>query len=203
MIKGYPTIEQARLLLQQGASELVCKYGLDPAPYFFHSEMVAEHAQKIAAKTPYLNSEKAYVLGLLHDYGRKEHEGKTGVFHARVGYEEMMFLGYPDVARICLTHTFSNIDFDIDTFGYPIEDLKWVKEKLKNIQYDDYDRLIQLADKFSNGTNVMSLDARIEDITTRYHLNPDQRQRLIDESFPLKHYFDNLCGQDVYSILGL
>ena len=39
-----------------------------------HSQLVGSIAVEIAKKTMYLNSEKAYILGLLHDCGRIKDE---------------------------------------------------------------------------------------------------------------------------------
>lgn len=47
---------------------------------------------------------KAYVLGLLHDVGRKF--GRCQLKHVYAGWQYMLQLGYDEVARICLTHSF-------------------------------------------------------------------------------------------------
>ena len=43
----------------------------NPGPWGNHSQIVAYCAEKIAENCPDLNPDKAYVLGLLHDIGRK------------------------------------------------------------------------------------------------------------------------------------
>ena len=53
-----------------------------------------------------MDAEKAYVLGLLHDIGRKF--GVRHLGHVSDGYRFMMSLGYDEAAKICLTHSFNN-----------------------------------------------------------------------------------------------
>lgn len=56
-----------------------------------HSIRVATCAEKIAKKCG-LDSEKSFVLGLLHDIGRKF--GVTHFAHVVDGYKYLMNLGY-------------------------------------------------------------------------------------------------------------
>ena len=58
-----PTREEAKRLLQEGE---YC----NPGPWGNHSRIAGDCAQKIAQACGNLDSEKAYVLGLLHDIGR-------------------------------------------------------------------------------------------------------------------------------------
>ena len=74
----------------------------NPGPWGNHSRTVAHCAQKIALNCG-LDSDKAYVLGLLHDIGRKF--GVRHLGHVSDGYSYMMSLGYDEVAKICLTHS--------------------------------------------------------------------------------------------------
>ncbi|MBQ6935142.1 MAG: HD domain-containing protein, partial [Clostridia bacterium] len=68
-----------------------------------HSYNVARLAEKIAEKSG-IDSEKAYILGLLHDIGRRN--GDMQARHALEGYNYLTSIGFEDGARICLTHTF-------------------------------------------------------------------------------------------------
>ena len=172
--------------------------------YVFHTIGIAEMARKIALRTGYLNPEKAYVLGLLHDYGKKYDERSEGIFHVRAGYEEMMRLGYSDVARICLTHSFPSPDFDDkDYTSYKQEWLTWAHDCLKDVVYDDYDRLIQFCDIHFEALNIVSIDERIKGICRRYGLKIEQLKNLRDNAFRLKAYFDKKCGGDVYELLNI
>ena len=175
----------------------------DRDAYAFHTRNVARFAKIIAECIPFLDSEKAYILGLLHDYGKRINEREENRFHGREGYEEMLKLGYDDVARICLTHTFHIQNFSDEEYNYPKEWLDWAKTKLRNYEYDDYDRLIQFCDMLTEGFNFVTIEQRAEGIARRYHLSAAQKQNLIRDALPLKRHFDILCKTDVYSILGI
>ena len=79
----------------------------NPGPWEQHSLSVADNAKRIAQKAG-LNPETAEVMGLLHDIGRGT--GISGIRHIFDGYDLMMSLGEPEVARICLTHSFPSKD---------------------------------------------------------------------------------------------
>ncbi|MFI3242096.1 MAG: HD domain-containing protein [Alphaproteobacteria bacterium] len=189
-----PTKEQAQILLLK-------KYiGGDNVKALFHFFNIAEAAEKIAEKSG-LNPEKAYVLGLLHDYGYEASHPTQPDFHPRQGYLQMLEMGYIDVARVCLSHTFPNKD--LSTNNFPQDFLDWVEKELKNIEYDDYDRLIQLCDMFFNDNNKFSINSRVEDIATRHKISKQQQETMLNNAIYLKNYFDNKCGCDVYKLLGI
>ncbi len=173
----------------------------DRDAYVFHTRGVARFAKTIAEKIPELDTQKAYILGLLHDYGKRINESEEKRFHGQEGYEEMTALGYDDVARICLTHTFHIKDFSDEEYNYSAGWLCWAKEKLKLLTYNDYDRLIQLCDMLTEGFNFVTIEQRAEGIAGRYHLTDKQKQNLISDTLPLKQHFDNLCGEDIYTLL--
>ena len=93
----YPTREKAEILLEEAEK-------CNPGSWGDHSRTAAHCAEKIAQYAG-LDPDKAYVLGLLHDIGRKF--GKRHLGHVSDGYSYMMSLGYDDAARICLTHSFN------------------------------------------------------------------------------------------------
>ena len=169
--------------------------------YRFHTQGVADAACKIAEHVKGMNPEKAYVLGLLHDYGKRVNEKIEHRFHGREGYEAMMELGYYDVAKVCLTHTFSRKDFSDDDYAYPADWKKWIHDKFSKIEYDDYDYLICLCDKFFEGMMKVSINNRIKGIVNRYNLNEKQKNKLIEQSYFLKEYFDKKTGMNIYNIL--
>lgn len=72
--------EYAMILLNE-ANKLNC------GRWFEHSLNVAKCAEIIAKNTEYLDSEKAFVLGLLHDIGRR-----FGFSHIKHVYDGMIFL---------------------------------------------------------------------------------------------------------------
>ena len=78
--------------------------GLNPGPWVDHSLHVADTAEKIATRHPDMEPELAFTLGLLHDIGRRE--GVFGMRHVFDGFRFLQAEGFPDAARICLTHSY-------------------------------------------------------------------------------------------------
>ncbi len=169
--------------------------------YIYHTTGVAESAYKIAQKCN-LDPEKAYVAGLLHDYGKIQNEKETGLSHFIVGYKKMKELGFDFIAKICLTHSFPVKDFSFcDYSSYRKEDLIEAKNILSIIDYDDYDKLIQLCDIFFEGMTKVTYQERIECIKRRYNLTDMQVKVLKTGAEKNKAYFDKLCSCDIYKIL--
>ena len=63
MMNGFPDREKAEKILAEAES-------LNPGLWVAHSRNVAHCAEVIAASVQSMDSEKAYVFGLLHDIGR-------------------------------------------------------------------------------------------------------------------------------------
>lgn len=205
MIKKYPNIKKAKEIWQEGINfRLEHSEFPNLKEYMFHTQGVAKAAKMIASKTQYLNPEKAYVCGLLHDYGKKYNEFVDMKFHPQVGYEEFMDMGYSDIAGICLSHSFPFKEFNNSDYkSYKPQWLDWVREKLKNYDYDDYDRLIQLCDLFFEGLYMVNIENRFLGIASRYGLSPDDQKLQKMGAINNKAYFDKLCNKDVYEILGI
>lgn len=165
-----------------------------------HSYNVAMAAEKIAIETKILNPNKAYVLGLLHDIGRR-----NGVSHIKHVYDGMLFmeeLGHLDVAKVCLTHSFplKNINSYSGKFDLSKEKLTFLENKLNDVEYDDYDRLIQLCDAVSLPTSFCILEVRLIDVAIRNGVNEYSIEKW-KKFIELKGYFDKTCGMDIYKIL--
>ena len=145
-----------------------------------------------------MDAEKAYILGLLHDIGRKF--GVRHMGHISDGYSYMTSLGYDEVARVCLTHSFhlQTVEDYIGRFDVTQEELELITTQLQKAQYDDYDRLIQLCDSMAGSEGVLLLEDRMGDIKRRYGSYP---QRKWDENFRLKAYFEEKAGGDIYEIV--
>lgn len=62
-------------------------------------------ARNIAQKVPELDENKAYIVGMLHDIGRR-----VGIVnipkHVYEGYKYCIEKGWDEVARICMTHSY-------------------------------------------------------------------------------------------------
>lgn len=204
--QAYPSLAEAQRIWAEGLEYRKNNDGISPQiekEYRIHSRGVASFAAILAEHVPELDANKAYILGLLHDYGKRIDESYKRNFHAREGYDAMMELGYTDVARICLTHSFPTADFKDADYGYPQDWLDWARAKLQNVVYDDYDKLVQLCDMFFEGENVVSFQNRIAGIQRRYNLKAEQLQDLYDNAENLKTYFDGKCGQDIYKLLNI
>lgn len=189
-MKGYPSREEAHRLVREAE---LC----NPGPWGDHSRVAAMCAEKIAAACG-LDAEKAYVLGLLHDIGRKF--GVKHLAHVYDGYQYMRSLGYEDAARICLTHSFClpKLEVYIGNFDLVPEQQAQVQQLLEELEFDDYDRLIQLCDCLAGSDGVMDMEARMADVKRRYGF---YRQDKWDANMALKAYFEEKCGSNIYEIV--
>lgn len=199
----YPDNLTALSLWKESLDGIIKRKSLMTREYVFHTIGIGEAAAKIAAYSG-LNTDKAYACGLLHDWGKIQKEKETGIAHFIVGYQKMVQEGFSDIARICLTHSFPDCHFKRDDYpAYSDEDILFVKDYLKNIVYDDYDRLIQLCDMFFEGLSKVSYQKRLEYIRARYRLEKSQTAVLEKCAAENKAYFDKKCGQDIYKLLGI
>lgn len=146
-----------------------------------------------------MDAEKAYVLGLLHDIGRKF--GVRHLGHVSDGYRFMMSLGYDDAAKICLTHSFNNhtVDEYIGKLDVSEEEMKMIKAELARTVYDDYDRLIQLCDSLAGAEGVLDIEDRMNDVKKRYGFYPQDKW---DSNMRLKRYFEEKMKKDIYLVCG-
>jgi len=190
MSDGYPSREEAHRLLAEAES-------CNPGPWGDHSRNVALCAQRIA-RAAGLDGEKAYILGLLHDIGRKF--GIKYLAHVYEGYHYMLSLGYPATARICLTHSFNvpSLDCYIGKWDISAEQQKQLQDMLDRLEYDDYDRLIQLCDALAMAEGVVDIKTRMLDVKRRYGHYPQEKW---DNNLWLKSYFEAKCGKDIYEIV--
>jgi HD superfamily phosphodiesterase len=170
----------------------------NPGPWGDHSRVAAHCAEKIAAECADLDPDKAYILGLLHDIGRKF--GVRHLGHVSDGYSYMMRLGYDEVARICLTHSFHNqsINEYIGKFDTSDEELELIRTTLANTRMDEYDRLIQLCDALAGSEGVLDIEERMEDVKRRYGSYPQQKW---DANLKLKEYFEIKTGRNIYELV--
>ncbi|SDB65783.1 HD domain-containing protein [Butyrivibrio sp. INlla16] len=187
-----PTRSEAERLLKEAES-------CNPGPWGNHSRVAAHCAEKIAQACEGMDPEKAYILGLLHDIGRKF--GVRHLGHVSDGYSYMMSLGYDEVARVCLTHSFNNMRLDeyigrVDTSD---EEYELVKTELGKIEADEYDRLIQLCDALAGSDGVMNIEDRMNDVKRRYGSFPQTKW---DSNIRLKAYFEEKAGKDIYDLVG-
>ena len=183
----YPSISEAKALLLEAERR-------NPGPWGDHSRTAAHCAERIASRSG-MCPEKAYVLGLLHDIGRRF--GKRHLGHVSDGYSYMMKLGYPDVARICLTHSFNNSQIEgyVGNFDTTEKETELIRTRLAEAVQDDYDRLIQLCDSISGAEGVMDIIERMSDVKRRYgSYDPEKWNKNLE----LKAYFEDRMKMDLY-----
>lgn len=186
-----PTREEAERILKEAE-------GCNPGPWGNHSRIVAVCAERIASHVEGMDADKAYIVGLMHDIGRKF--GVKHLGHVYDGYHYMMELGYDEAARVCLTHSFSTGDMEeyIGNFDITEQQQKEVEEQLSQIVFDDYDRLIQLCDSLSGTYGAVDMEIRMGDVKRRYGRYP---QKKWDQNIALKRFFDEKIGRNIYEIL--
>ena len=188
-----PERDQAELWLQEAGV-------LNPGPWVAHSCYVAEAARSIAAHLPTLDAETSYVLGILHDIGRRA--GVTGLRHSLDGYLFLAAEGCEDAGRVCLTHCFQSRDVR-ECFGAPDctpEEMTFIDDYLAQVEYNDYDRLIHLCDSLANATGFCLLEKRMLDVGFRYGIS-DHSLRRWQATFGIKADFEKRMGRSVYGLL--
>jgi len=173
---------------------------VNPGPWISHSMYVAKAAEAIAIRHPNLDAETAFVLGCLHDIGRRF--GVSDMRHILDGYQYLMSLGYDDAAQICLTHSFPilQVESAAGKWDCSEEELQFIENKLKQITITDYDRLIQLCDALALPTGFTLIEKRFVDVTMRHGFNDYTISRW-KAYLDLKTYFEEAIGSSIYRIL--
>lgn len=181
-------------------NELEIAAKMNPGRWVKHSYSAAESAKLIADNCKCLDSEKAFVCGLLHDIGRRN--GVSAFRHTIDGYDYSISKGWDEVARVCLTHSFpiKDIEADIAKKDVTKEQYDFVNKYLNNIEYDDYDKLIILCDSLADPNGFCILEKRFVDTTIRYGTHPFTVERW-NKTYEYKEYFDKMVGKSVYELL--
>ena len=173
---------------------------LNPGPWVAHSIHVAEAAKAIAAADPSLDEEHAYILGLLHDIGRRE--GHTSMRHTIDGYNYLRAQGHEHAARICMTHSLplQNTDAVFGEWDCTDQERAFVDSYIDGIEYTDYDRLIQLCDALALPSGFVLIEKRMIDVALRYGTNALSDRRWL-ATFQLRDYFESRIGASLYGKL--
>ena len=189
MKQQIPTRETAEAILSEGLK-------LNPGKWGDHSRNVAASAEAIGSRIG-LDPDTCYVIGLLHDIGRRY--GNLQLAHVYYGWKYMNELGYPLCARICLTHSFAmqKLEGYGGAFDLTEKEINELEQNLQSIVYDDYDRLIQLCDNISGASGIMKIEDRISDIISRYPNYPQEKMEL---TLQLKDEFERRLGTDIYTV---
>ena len=180
--------------------ELKIAAQLAPGPWEQHSISVAKNARLIAEKVEGMDCDKAYVMGLMHDIGRRA--GIKGILHIFDGYDYMMSIKQEEIARICLTHSFpiKDVNTFFGKYDCSSEQKEFLAAFLKNSEYDNYDILIQLCDAISLPNGACIMEKRLVDVALRHGL-PDFTIDKWKAFMNTKKHFDELCGCNIYTLL--
>lgn len=182
-----PSREEAEAILAAALKKNPGKWGA-------HSRNTAVSAEAIG-RAAGLDPDRCFVSGLLHDIGR--FKGEVQLAHIYHGWKYMNECGYPEIGRICLTHSFAlqKLSAYGGEFDLPAEQIEEMRTALESIVYDDYDRLIQLCDNISGASGIMRMEDRIADIISRYHHFPEDKRT---STLFLVDYFNQKTGSDIY-----
>ena len=182
----------------EALKELDIAYELNPGPWVDHSKNVGIAARNIADKIDTMDPDKAYIVGLLHDIGRR-----VGIVdiptHVYEGYVYCTQKGWDEAARICMTHSYLLMDKEFEKEEKD-EPLKSISAYIRNCVADDYDRLIQLCDALAVDYGFVILEKRFVDVTRRYGIM-ENYIRGWDVAFNIKAYFEEKMGCSIYDVL--
>lgn len=187
-----PSIEEAK-------RELLLAGEMNPGPWVKHSENVGLAARNIAHLVPELDENKAYIVGLLHDIGRR-----VGIVnipkHVYEGYKYCMDKGWEEVARICMTHSYLFMKDEFDYTPDTVEE-KEIKNYILSIdEADEYDKLIQMCDALATDYGFVILEKRFVDVTRRYGIMENYIKGW-EVTFAIKEMFESKMGCSVYDVL--
>lgn len=124
--------------------------------------------------------------------------------HLLSGYNYSKKLGYDLLAKICITHscpTKSIYDFDyIVNKNCTDEEYKFVEDYFNKVEYNDYDKLIQLCDALALHNCFTLIEKRLIDVALRHGVNEYNVPKW-KAYMELKNYFEGKMGKSIYSIL--
>lgn len=187
----WPTIKEAK-------KELEIAGELNPGPWVNHSLNVGIAARNIARKLPNLDENKAYILGMLHDIGRR-----VGIVniprHVYEGYLFCLDNGWDEVATICMTHSYVRMQDEFD-YEPDTKEENEIKRFIMNHKCNDYDRLIQLCDSLATDYGFVILEKRFVDVTRRYGIMEGYIKGW-DKTFEIKEEFEKIMKSSIYDVL--
>ena len=174
-------------------------------PYSFgHIKNAALLAENIANACG-LDTEKAYVLGLLHDVGRffVIDENNELIFsdkhrHPIEGYLYLKKLGYVEEARVCITHAFI---YQKNSYAHMYTEIeKEIISQVLSRDYDMYDLLIQLTDEMSVLEGWCTLETRLAREALQHGYERAAWEKFI-RLYEIKKLFDKHAKKDIYGFI--
>jgi hypothetical protein len=188
-----PSLEQAEAFIKEAQE-------LNPGVWVQHSLFVGKAAEAIAEHHPDLDAHTALILGTLHDIGRRA--GVADMRHALDGYYFLMEKGFDHAARVCITHSFplKHINSVAGKWDCTEQELVFLDEYLSKIEFDEYDRLIQLCDAIALPSGFCLVEKRLMDVALRYGVNAFSVPRW-KAFLEIQKEFESAIGQSIYKVL--
>ena len=182
----------------QAEEELYLAETMNPGPWIKHSFNTGLAAHNIAKEIEGMDEDKAYVLGILHDIGRRV--GIVSISkHVYEGYLYAKSKDWSEVAQICMTHSYPLMSKELEQKPDSEED-KAIKQYIDHCECDDYDLLIQLCDSLATDYGFCILEKRFVDVTRRYGIWKYTIERW-NKTFEIKEYFESKMKGSIYDVL--
>ena len=121
--------------------------------------------------------------------------------HTIDGYNFLKEQGYNEVARICITHAFITKDVENTIGEYDItnEEHTFIKKYLEEVEFDIYDKLIQLADSMALPNRIVLIETRLMDVCLRYGMN----EKALENTkgiFKIQSEIEEKLGHSIYKL---
>lgn len=160
---------------------------INTSSWITHSLNVGITASVLATGLQNVEPKKAFVLGILHDIGRKF---KTDMQHTIFGYEYLVNKGYTSEAKVCLTHSHIHgercannepavpgwsCENGVSTWDESVETDDLTKF-LKTTTYNSYDSILNIADLMATDSAILPVYDRIQEIKSRRKIDPTNRK---------------------------
>jgi len=167
-----------------------------------HSVNVAIVAERLAEQLK-LDSKKAYVLGLVHDIGRRKKE-HVGLRHIIEGYNFLEEQGYKEEARVCLTHTFYSRNLVKPNLtkantNLTRNEIKFISDYINKNGFNIYDKILQIADNMGSATGINTVERRRTESMLRYGIT-DVSEKNLREIFKVQKEIEDKLGFSIYKI---
>jgi len=188
-----PTLKETQDILFESGK-------MNPGPWVEHSINVGKAAQAIAEHHSRLDPATAYILGCLHDIGRRF--GFSHLKHILDGYNFMIKVGYTDVAQVCLTHSFpvKNIDAYFGEKDCSQKEVDFIVGYLDKTEYSEYDTLLQLCDVVGAADGFCLLEKRMVDVVLRNGIATLTREKW-QKTFAIKEEIEQNIRCSIYDLL--
>jgi hypothetical protein len=172
----------------------------NPGPWVKHSFFTANAADAIAGCLPSLDQQTAFIFGYLHDIGRRE--GVTDMRHILDGYNFLARQGFEDAARICITHSFPVKNFHAVEGQWDCSptELEFIEDFLGHMEYNEYDRLIQLCDALALPSGFCLIEKRFVQVAFRHGTTEYTIPRW-KAYLQLQNDFEKALGTSLYDLL--